>query len=170
MKKICGKQIKFCRYGGLSPVIQKGYKETKDDPTFHSPPARRGIYAFVWPYIEVFLLTNSFGEIKWIKSDELNEYGDPLEKLIKPRIFVYTGELWHHLEKWCHGGDIIKKHGGWVKTTFEVYVEALRKEFHSLKEGGCWYMGENDKPFKKINNPTTYTCKDHLEVFIERIK
>ena len=46
------KDLEFVTYGGLSPTKQKGYGNT----TFHAPPASRGIYAFVWPYIEHFLL------------------------------------------------------------------------------------------------------------------
>ena len=46
------KDLEFVTYGGLSLTKQKGYGGT----TFHSPPASKGIYAFVWPYIERFLL------------------------------------------------------------------------------------------------------------------
>ena len=170
MKKINGKQIKFCRYGGLSPVIQRGYKETKDEPTFHSPPARKGVYAFVYPYIEVFLL-GGFGENKYVETDEKDEYGDPKLKLIKPRIFEYEGELWHHLGKHCHGSDIIQRHNEWYKTTFDVYVEALRKEFHELRiEEEMFLRHFNKSEQIKSNNPTRFMSKDHLEVFIERIK
>lgn len=48
------KALDFVTYGGLSLTKQKGFG--KEDPTFHAPPARKGIYAFVWPYIERFLL------------------------------------------------------------------------------------------------------------------
>lgn len=51
------KDLQFVTYGGLSLTKQKGYKADKSvDMTFHEPPARKGIYAFVWPYIEKFLL------------------------------------------------------------------------------------------------------------------
>jgi hypothetical protein len=46
--------LKFARYGGLSSVNQRGYHAVP--PTFHTPPATRGFYAFVWPFIELFLL------------------------------------------------------------------------------------------------------------------
>ena len=46
--------MKFVRYGGLSSVRQRGYDANSTG--FHSPPARRGIYAFIWPYVEWFLL------------------------------------------------------------------------------------------------------------------
>ncbi len=48
------KTLKFARYGGLSSVNQKGYDPNDDD--FHAPPASRGFYAFVWPFVEQFLL------------------------------------------------------------------------------------------------------------------
>jgi hypothetical protein len=45
-------------YGGLSLTKQKGYdpEKLRTQDTFHSPPARKGIYAFIWPYVEKFLL------------------------------------------------------------------------------------------------------------------
>jgi hypothetical protein len=56
------KTIEFVTYGGLSLTKQKGFG--KEDLSFHSPPARRGIYAFVWPYIERFLLGGSYADPK----------------------------------------------------------------------------------------------------------
>jgi hypothetical protein len=47
-------KLKFARFGGLSSVNQRGYKN--HPKSFHSPPAHRGFYAFVWPYYEFFLL------------------------------------------------------------------------------------------------------------------
>ena len=48
------KKLKFARFGGLSSVNQKGYDSSM--PGFHSPPASRGFYCFVWPFYEMFLL------------------------------------------------------------------------------------------------------------------
>ncbi len=48
------KKLKFARFGGLSSVNQRGYDSSM--PTFHSPPANRGFYCFVWPFYEMFLL------------------------------------------------------------------------------------------------------------------
>jgi hypothetical protein len=65
------KDVRFVRYGGLSPVKQKGY----GSDTYHAPPARKGIYAFVFPYIEKFLIGASeysgvsakHGKFDWVK-------------------------------------------------------------------------------------------------------
>jgi hypothetical protein len=54
------KKLTFVTYGGLSLTKQKGYKGGREeDSTFHQPPSKKGIYAFVWPYIEKFLLGGS---------------------------------------------------------------------------------------------------------------
>ena len=67
------KLFRFCRFGGLSPTKQSQYDVTH--PNFHSPPARRGLYAFPEHYIEHFLLSatnnprHSSGKSQWIKDD-----------------------------------------------------------------------------------------------------
>lgn len=48
------RKYKFIRYGGLSPVNQKGY--TTKNMSIHQPPARKGIYAFPYNKIETFLI------------------------------------------------------------------------------------------------------------------
>jgi hypothetical protein len=56
------KSLTFVTYGGLSATKQLGFKKST---TFHAPPARRGIYAFVWPYIERFLLGSVYADPKY---------------------------------------------------------------------------------------------------------
>jgi hypothetical protein len=55
--------IKFCRYGTLSPVKHEkswqNHHSLTSDLGFHSPPCKQGIYAFVYPFIEKFLLSAS---------------------------------------------------------------------------------------------------------------
>ena len=58
------KKLDFVTYGGLSLTKQKGYHGPSELETFHSPPARRGIYAFVWPYVETFLLGGGYSNPK----------------------------------------------------------------------------------------------------------
>jgi hypothetical protein len=60
------KDFIFITYGGLSLTKQKGHKSASaPDLTPHSPPAKRGIYAFVWPYIERFLLGGEYANPKY---------------------------------------------------------------------------------------------------------
>ena len=64
MKK---RKIQFLRWGGLSSVVQKGYTINPSLQTFHTPPARRGVYAFVNGEIERYLLSKSFFDPKMHK-------------------------------------------------------------------------------------------------------
>lgn len=48
------KGYKFVRFGGLSPVNQKGY--TTEYKSTHQPPARRGLYAMPYNKIEMYLI------------------------------------------------------------------------------------------------------------------
>jgi len=166
-KKIC-----FVRWGGLSLVKQKGYKPHLVEAPFtdfgeylaspHSPPARRGIYAFIWPYIDIYLLSGDTGN---------NHVVDKNEKLLHPRKFNYYGPLWHHFGRQLKGG-VIARRGWWVKTSFEDFVYAMKKEIHYLKKS---YRKEINKKEgiiefsgpQHINSPFRFYSKDMFEVFID---
>jgi hypothetical protein len=68
------KKLKFARFGGLSSVNQKGYEAVAAG--FHSPPATRGFYAFVWPYYEFFLLGGSWTNLPWNKGTKFSYIRD----------------------------------------------------------------------------------------------
>lgn len=69
---------KFVRFGGLSPVIHKGYN---DEETYHYCPKKKGIYAFVDGYIETFLIGSTLepyhsNKSAWLRDDEGNLISD----------------------------------------------------------------------------------------------
>ena len=172
MKKIAGKPIRFARVGGLSPVVQKGYKKHRTgEASTHTPPAKHGIYAFVWPYIEPFLLSDEIGCPKWREGKGISQrWNEQSRKIIKLRKFDYEGPIWHHLHKTTDPRKIIAEKGNWIKTEFEDYVEALRKEFHSMRKDFIKFLNYDPKALELMtNNPAKTYCKDHLEVFIEDI-
>jgi len=160
-----------------------------EPPSFHTPPARKGIYAFVWPYIDLFLLN---GTTKWeYEKDHKGEkvyYGDwtdkdgkpvpektiPKKTIPKMRVFDYYGDIWHHLKPHVQKNKILAERGDWVKTSFETFVEALKKEVHSgysmdvLKDFRDKDSGYNPN-WKRTGKPFTNIGTDHLEVFIEDI-
>ena len=71
---ITKENLKFVRYGGLSPVHQHYNPKM---PDFHSPPARKGFYAFVYPFIEDFLLSSEIFQphrMEWIKDHNGNNW------------------------------------------------------------------------------------------------
>ena len=228
-KEFIRNDIKFVRYGNLSSIKHKKYIKNKlnntypddeswdDNVGYHSPPARRGIYAFVYPYVDKFLLTGpSFSGIKsthpkitYVRcskgnkifydysndGDKANEFGyynldrlkdqsqiedfkkclnkekflskdysfdkvkndlHVLTKRVKPKIFSYKGEIWHHLENYLPSkGSIIERKGAWVKTDFLDYKKALHKVLGKMNQ----------------NNRKTWKYSwDCLEVFIEKLK
>jgi hypothetical protein len=54
------RELWFVTYGGINPTKQKGYDPKQiGQGGMHYPPARSGFYAFVWPYVEKFLLGGS---------------------------------------------------------------------------------------------------------------
>lgn len=86
---------------------------------------------------------------------------------IKPKHFKYNGDIWHHLGDYVDKKDVIETKHGWCKTTFDVYVKALRK--CDVSDRFRSYMREKERH----GNPHTYPnreCKDFYEVFIEKIK
>lgn len=230
-KQLIRNKIKFVRFGDLSPIQHKKYVKNKPHNKsknyedwdahlgFHSPPCRKGTYAFVYPYIERFLISapsysglqsthpkvqfirDDYGnkisfdrETVWEESDQtlgdinlksltipaqasrisqyFNRQGGFLKnhflsenkndgkmylvKQIKPKIFTYEGDIWHHLDAFLETpAYIIERKGGWVKTDFAAYKEALKKAL-----GRALYT---------TSRPAIKDSWDHLEVFIEKI-
>lgn len=86
---------------------------------------------------------------------------------LKPKLFDYKGDIWHHLVKHVKKSDIIDAKHGWVKTTFHAYFEALRQSsaidrFNSALVDNNKYDADH-VPFYNYFN-------DMYEVFIEHIK
>ena len=139
--------MKFVRLGGLSPVK---YKAVPGSFEGHVPPARHGIFAFPWPYIEAYLCLYD------------NAHQAEL-KLRGFRHFEFDGYLYHHLK----GGDL-----GWSYDDTEEYDVMLK----AFKHNGIKELHAD----KYIANPTTpihdpfkrglggWFSRDSLEVFIAK--
>lgn len=144
----------FVRWGGLSPVKQKGYKQTRGgDATFHSPPSRRGIYAFPIKWIEHFLLGGADREHQ------------------SPRKFEHYGDIWHHLSADLRPDEIYKESGAWVKTSFDSWAAQYKKALHEnanrkFQVNRMMQGQELEDDFWEI----APFSGDHVEVFIERIQ
>ncbi len=128
------KTIMFVRWGGLSPVKQKGYRKPSKILDFNKPPSRKGIYAFVWPLIDKEYLM--YHKESCLKKNSNNHMYTKDGKLQKPRKFRYVGLIWHHLEGFLKDkNQILYKKGSWVKTSMEDYILALNKAIHlSIRE------------------------------------
>ncbi len=196
--KLNGKDIKFARFGGLSPVKQKGY--SKEMESFHSPPCKKGIYAFIHPYYEPFLLGgleySGFGT-KHSKFERIkDESGNPIQTN-ESYIEGYNGtnnwmKFWgiHYNDE---GGpyDLLKPKKVKIfehKGELWHHLGQHLKPSEILRIKGSWYLTDfksfgkalikesnKTKSFLKkweieSNNPFGYSSLDHLEVFIEKMK
>lgn len=177
-----GKKLVFLRFGGLSSVRQKAYQSDDEKMSVHHPPARRGIYAFVLPFFEPFLLgKRSFDprRMEWIRDKDGNiidedhpEYGHYVElekygshmrsngkhalyRNKKPIKFHYEGDIWHHLAHWVPRNEIIVEKGSWVKTSMQTYRNALNKE-------------SSNYDYHRRRTGYSYSM-DYMEVFIEKV-
>lgn len=91
----------------------------------------------------------------------------------KPRIFDYDGEIWHHLGDYLKPHQVIELNGSWVKSTMDDYLLALQLDIRDTKRDMLKIVKKWDNDISKylIRNPyKNFNTKDHLEVFIEKIK
>lgn len=100
------------------------------------------------------------------------EFGDdPKWVLVKkpsPKIFEYRGNIWHHLREYTSPSGIIKEKGGWVLSSYDEYLYALDKDMHAARTSQSTQLNPSKMPYS-TKNPYRGICKDHLEVFIEKL-
>lgn len=99
--------IELARIGGLSSVVQKGNK---------TAPEKKGIYAFLWPNVELYLASNFTGSGARAENtpSRMDQYLDGIKKL---RRFKYDGDLWMpNVYAPLIGGKVKRysKDGNWV--------------------------------------------------------
>ena len=103
----------------------------------------------------------------WVK-----KHNDPAKWVLvekpSPKIFEYTGEIWHHLGYQLGPSGAIKRKGGWTLSPFEEYKKALEKDMHQAIKLQTHEYNQRKIPYS-TKNPYNGVCKDHLEVFIEKL-
>ena len=104
-KPLASNGVSLVRWGGLSMVRQRG---NYGNDTFHSAPERYGFYAFIFPFIELFL----------ISSTKKTEF----DARIMKKFHAVDGYIWTHLKP-EDPSMIIAVHGDW----FKVHVSNLNK-------------------------------------------
>lgn len=174
------KEFEFIRWGGLSPVKQKerfvpdkilknpGDREFGFFGTFHRPPCRRGIYAFIPGFIEMFLVA-----WKIYSTDEEGNYH--LKKEYEhSRRFKHQGKVWTHIYIIDPEIKYYRKRDSWYETDTEslhriIKLEKwkLSKEITSKKQDE--WNRISCKSFQDFKNAWRIYSKDHFEVFIERL-
>jgi len=191
------KDIQFVRYGGLSSVKQKGYDVNM--PTFHSPPLRKGVYAFVWPYIEHYLLgKDTFDQrrMNWKKDpqgnklqdndDNENESSFPVwinEKAKKEFNELIDNDAAHEqIEQFRKENQFLAEHirPKKFKYTGELWHHLNVPNKNAIQRKGNWVLTSFADYKKALYKEVGQLRKqkersgfgfssDHLEVFIEKI-
>lgn len=147
------KGIKLIRYGGLSPVKQ----------TNRAAPVDRGLWAFVFPYFDLWYLTGSFSKDKW-EHDETGCRISPRRECRK--IFWHSGDLFTRFN--IPGSVAWNRGNGWYLTTDRDLYDYLNQHAPDfLKEVVSWrgsLMPNRTNPFSVPNNLSL----DCLEVFVPK--
>lgn len=149
------KGIKLIRVGGLSPVKQ----------TNKAAPEKKGVWAFVWPYYDLFFLGSTSAEgvnKKHSRYDQMKREGW--------RRFIHKGKLYSRVNV---PGSI--EVGDWYCTTgveYNKYLSKLHsttfKEMRQFQKKMNSHL-KNDKYLAPAGmNPWSYFSKDSLEVFVPR--
>lgn len=155
--------VSLIRYGGLNIVKQKGNYGNK---TYHSAPEKFGYYAFIFPYIELFL----------IGSTKVNEFNAGMRK----EFHAVDGFIWTHFKP-DNQKDILAVSNDWYKVPVSVMNKIIRKVYAEESAINDTYYHYEDffgerklinpsKPAPKAhrNNPYSYCSTDHMEVFVCR--
>lgn len=176
-------EIEFVRFGGLSKVNHKKARRLKKDESYHVAPVNKGIYAFIFPYIEGFLWTWKIDTSKLVKemdADDLSlaEREVKHKKFFKSEYrrlrkkFKYKGYIWTHFT------DLARKYrigvdysGEWVKVHTNDLPFLLKKDKHETMR-----YHDGDIMLKSVSMVDPYKrglggyySRDHLEVFIEKV-
>ena len=104
--------MKFSRFGNLSSVKQAHYiPESNIEKSFHNPPRRNGIYAFVYGYEEPFLLGGNGRTCKGYSNYLKNSNGEKLYTITNDSGVIETNFNHSILESdslykmWINGDD-----------------------------------------------------------------
>ena len=169
-------KLMFARWGSMSPKRDKKKEKhfrgdsEKGYNSFHKPPENKGIYAFIWPYVEPFLA--AWSDEYYKKTGTKDEFGDDNKKMIPIKKFQHHGKIWTHMTDSVESlGLSGEKKGNWVKVDTKDLPEILAKQMaidnKSLKKDD--FFGGNSKetisdPYKRGKGGMM--SRDHLEVFI----
>lgn len=174
MKKIHSEMsVRLARYGGIGKCIkQKGnfgrYKKkgdgTTEEMTFHEAPERYGFYAFIYPYIELFLLGSPVNKKGKGKENTGSQYAGRFQEQdarVYKKFKAVDGTLWTHLKPHKQS-MILEERGSWYKVHVSDFYRVINKTL-AVQHGESVGMG-----FPVGVSGSYIFAKDHLEVFITR--
>jgi len=168
------KQLEFIRWGGLSPVKQKRFvpdkilydrkqhEEFGFFGTFHRPPARKGVYAFIPGFIEMFL-------VAWKMYKEVDGKSVLKKEYEHARKFRYSGKIWTHIYEVDPSVTYYRKRDCWYETDTDSLEYLIKIHKWRLSKEACNDEWMEVKDFSSFMRAWKLFDKDHFEVFIERV-
>jgi len=166
--------LKFHRYGSLNAINYKPiFRKAPAQEGFHTPPVKKGIYAFPQHIDESFLWAWKFPRKKGESEEERSARFVKWHRDIH-RTFEYDGMIWHHLNTRITD-PILEWQGSWILTDIRTYKKCLQVQYaRDLRQthqpiwpGDSSYRCPNRyNPYRA--NPNFRISIDHLEVFIEK--
>ena len=167
MYTLRGKQLtKFVRYGTLNLVVQNGFK----DDSFHSPPARKGIYAFSLVLQEPFLIGGVYlsqpQHFKKMKDAVDYDYVHNRMREIRRVFEKKEGTVWHHLLEYTKPTEIIQENKCWVKTSISDWQKIVGRTSINDRMPDC-RSGIRNYSFNQSHGLSGNHSKDHYEVFFD---
>jgi len=168
------KKLQLARYGGLTPVKQKHYTTDYEEMTYHGAPERYGLYAFMFGYIDWFLLGGDTGKMK--PDRENKSLKNKRDNLAVPyKKFSVEGDIWTHIKPANKFMYMVKdERGDWYKMDASDFIVMYKKEYAKMTaeavemETNGW-GGDQKYPLEKtIKSPYRNLCTDHLEIFVPK--
>lgn len=169
-------KIMFARWGHMNPKRDKKKEREfagSENPLagFHTPPEKKGIYAFIWPYVEPFLAAWN----KDIMVKGVDKSGNETMRFPPIKKFQHHGDIWTHFVEPAKKMGVGKEYkGSWVKVHTKDLPKLLKKviamDRKSLRTPSSWnkeaYKSKVFDPYKIGRSEAITMSRDHLEVFI----
>lgn len=164
-KPLASNGVSLVRWGGLTMVRQKG---NYGRDTSHAAPERYGFYAFIFPFIELFLISST-------KKTEFNAR-------VRKEFHATDGYIWTHIKPY-DATMIVDVRGDWFKVHVFNLNKIVKKAFaveSSLIQSDYFFENpETRTPWKgtqgkelKVHRVNAYggygRMMDNLEVFVCR--
>jgi len=126
-------------------------------------------------HIKMSLLDN---KSKSVEDDGNKDYF--ITVLVKPKIFSYDGDIWHHFIDVAKPQEILNRSGSWILSSYKDYCKLFERERHfdlrNMHSEIKHVFNNRDKIDFNLFSNNVYkhssilkTSMDHLEVFIEKI-
>lgn len=163
-KPLVSHGVSLVRWGGLGMVKQRG---NYGHDTFHSAPERYGHYAFLFPFIELFLI----GSTKTVE----------FSAGVRKEFHATGGQIWTHFKP-DDPKDILAIHNDWYKVDVYILNKLIKKVF--AQDSACiqtryffedkenripWDKNKTERDLKvRRLNPYIMCSTDHMEVFVCR--